>query len=274
VIRGRAISNIAWPQAADAEALAFIRNLGFTGVELAPGKSVPGWPEAPRDLAELRRMLADHGFTVAALQAVLFGMKDVELFASPDSRERLFDHLVKVARLAGELGASACVFGAPRQRDPGEFPPAEAEAIAIAFFTRLAPIFANEGTTLAFEANAARYGCRFVTRTSQAIDLVRRVDHPGFRVQIDTGTIFLEAEPPEVIAAAVPWTSHMHISEPDLAPTGTTGVDHAPVAAQLAASGYSGWVSIEMKETPDWRESIRNASLHVAKRYPLVGRPA
>ncbi len=102
--------------------------------------------------------------------------------------------LRKVAGLAETLGAHACVFGAPRSRDPGLLSFEAARDMAVDFFSSVAPIFEFEGTCLTFEANDGSYGCRFITRTFEAIDLVRRVDRPGIRLQIDTGTIFLGQE--------------------------------------------------------------------------------
>jgi sugar phosphate isomerase/epimerase len=41
--------------------------------------------------------------------------------------------------------------------------------------------------------------------------------------------------------------SNFHISERNLSPLGTTGVDHAACAAALVDVGYRHWVSIEMR---------------------------
>ena len=205
MIRGAAISNIAWPSLAEAEALVLARQAGFTGIEIAPAKSVAGWPDQPRDVLDLRRRIEAEGLSVAALQAILFGMTGVELFASEATRQRLFNHFVMLARVAGQLGASACVYGAPRMRDPGPLEAAPALDRAVDFFRSVAPVFAAEGTCLAFEANAEMYGCRFITRTREAIELVRRVDHPGFRLQIDTGTVLINGEDDGVISSPCLW---------------------------------------------------------------------
>ena len=57
-------------------------------------------------------------------------------------------------------------------------------------------MFEREGSALAFEANAAIYGCRFVRHTAEAIALVQKVDHPGIRLQIDTGTFLIDGDDP------------------------------------------------------------------------------
>ncbi len=255
-----AISNIAWPQKQNHEALALCARLGFTGLEIAPGRAFADWPRTAPDIHALKAVLAEHGLVVVALQAILFGMEGVELFVSDETRARLRGHLSKVARLASALGAQVCVFGAPRNRDPGALSFEAAREIAVNFFSSVAPIFEAEGTCLTFEANDASYGCRFITRTAEAIDLVRRVARPGIRVQIDTGTIFLGNEDTAVVGNAVKFVGHVHASEPKLRPLGSANSDHEAVSVALVAANYHGWISVEMKETDEWRQNIDRAA--------------
>ena len=257
--RGFAVSNLAFPSISDGETLSELRSCGITGIELVPSKSVPGWPSAPSGLKELRESLEGEGLPVIALQAILFGISGAALFTSDDTRQRLFEHLTMVAQIGGALGAAACVFGAPGARDPGNLSPVEAFEQAAEFFSRIAPVYAAEGTCLTLEANALSYGCRFITRTREALELVRQVNHSGLRVQIDTGTAFLMQEEPSEILDALAWARHFHVSEPDLAPIGTTRSNHAAIAATLDSACYGGWLSIEMRETPDWRHNITSS---------------
>jgi D-psicose/D-tagatose/L-ribulose 3-epimerase len=267
-----AISNIAWPQEAEREALSLCRRCGFTGIEISPSKSFLGWPRSPSDATGLNAKVADHGLTIVALQAILFGVDNVELFGSNATRARLAEHLRIVADLAASLGASASVYGAPKSRDPGDLLPEVAHQIAADFFAGVSPVFEAASTCLAFEANDASYGCRFITRTAEAIALVRRINSPGVRVQIDTGTIFLGREPPAVVGEAVPLAAHFHASEPQLRPLGGADVDHRPLATALRAARYDGWISVEMRETADWRSNIERAAKLMATVYrPTVG---
>ena len=177
-------------------------------------------------------------------------------------------HCRKVARLAGVLGAGACVYGAPRSRDPGDLTPTQAWDEAVSFLRQVGPIFAGEGSALAFEANAQRYGCRFVTTTSEAVALVREADTPGIGLQIDTGTIFLEDHDPGVLTQAAPYAVHMHVSEPDLAPTGTSGVDHRPLAASLERSAIRAGFPSRCAPCPIWEDALRDAVSLVRATYP------
>ncbi len=250
------ISNIAWPKDADEEALTLISALGFTGIELAPGK-VFSSPAALEEARRYRRHAADHGLEVVAFQALLFGNLDVALFGSAEQRSALAAHLSAIARLAAAAGAHACVFGAPKVRARNGLDEEEAFVQALDFFDRLAADYEAEGVALAIEANAAHYGCDFLTHTRDALALVKAVGRPGIRLQLDTGTLLLNDEAAEEIAKAVPWAAHFHASEPDLLPLASPR--HGAFAAALRQAAYSGWRSIEMRASETWQQTIAEA---------------
>jgi sugar phosphate isomerase/epimerase len=266
-LRNLGISNLAWPAEAWRDALRLARELEVCAIEIAPFDFFNTWDASEHAVRALRDEIAGAGMTCAAMQGILYQAPHVHLFASTESRAALHAHLVKVARMAEVLGAKACVFGAPKKRDPGSLAQAQAWDVAIDFFRAVAPVFADHGAVIALEANARLYGCRFVVTTREAVQLVTAVGHPGCGLQIDTGTLFLEHEDPNVLRAAAPLAVHAHVSEPDLAPIGSSGVDHAPIAAALGASGYAGSLSIEMKAAPEWRAAVTRAVAFVRGMY-------
>ena len=267
MLAGLAASNIAWPHRDFARALELLPELGLTGMEIAPYNVFGTWDVADEDVRMLRSRIEGAGLICPALQGILFGVPGAALFESEESRHALAQHLEKVARMAGLLGASACVFGAPRQRDPGSLPSAEAREIAVDFLRSVAPAYADRGTSLAFEANATLYACRFVTTTKEAVDLVRAVDRPGIALQIDMGTIFLEGEDPLVLHDAAPLAAHAHVSEPNLQSLGSGGLDHRPLASALKASGYGGFLSIEMRSGEGWEAALEGAVRLLQENY-------
>lgn len=176
-------------------------------------------------------------------------------------------HLDRVAGLAGILGARACVFGAPAQRDPGEIGADEAWHRALGGMRRIAPAFAAVDSAIAFEAVPARYGCRFVTSTAEAVRFVSEAAAPGIGLLIDTGMMFVGQEDPAVLLDAAPLAVHMHISEPDMAPLGQGDFDHMAIAAALLKGGYEGPISIEMQPVPAWDAAITHAVAMVRDVY-------
>lgn len=264
----KSISNIAWPQDDDETALSLAKSLGFTGIELAPVKVFGSLDTvSTAKLRAYREKLDAKGLKIPALQAILFGVNGAHLFKDVEDQKVLAKRLIRVAEVAGELGAAACVFGSPALRDPGDIPEAEALDIATAFFAGVAPRFAEHGTTLAFEANAAIYDCRFITHTHQAISLVERVSHRGFELQLDMGTVFANQEDGDEVTHAGKVASHCHVSEPRLVPVGSGGYDHDMTGAALARSGYSGWVSVEMRASEEWQGAMAKAAQVLSESY-------
>jgi sugar phosphate isomerase/epimerase len=261
------VSNIAFPGAELGAAIALLRRLDMSAIEVAPYNVFGRWDIPAADLDTFRKTVADSGLRCPAMQGIVYNAGGAHLFASSEAREALYRHLVMIAKMAGVLGSKACVFGAPKLRDPGDLSPQEARAIAVDFFRRIGPVFAAEGAILSFEPNARQYACRFITTTAEAIDLVEEIDTQGIGLQIDTGTLFLEHEDPHILSRAARHAAHAHVSEPDLAPLGSGGVDHRPVAAALRASGYSGSLSIEMRAVADWQAAIEQAVALVREIY-------
>ena len=123
------ISNLAWATGGDAEIALVLLAAGVRSIDVAPGKyaAEAGWPaSAPR----VRRWWADRGITIGALQSLFHGHPALDVFASPAP---MLAHLAGVLDLAGELGATKLVFGAPANRRPGSRPPTEAWAMAMEF---------------------------------------------------------------------------------------------------------------------------------------------
>ena len=251
-----AVSNIAWSPAEDAGAAQVLRTAGAHGVEVAPGRLFddPSTAHA-REIAAARRAWTDRGLEIVALQALLFGRPDLVQFGDRESRNRTAEYLRRITQVAAGLGAGAMVFGSPKNRQRGDTPPQVAARIATDFFGDLGGYAAEHDVVLCFEANAPAYECDFVCRTEEAVDLVRRVGSPGFRVQIDTSTMAMNNEDyRESIELAAPVAGHLHISEPHLGPVGADGqVPVGTVLETVDASNYDGWVSIEMRPADDGR---------------------
>ncbi|MFN8041393.1 MAG: TIM barrel protein [Acidimicrobiales bacterium] len=244
-----AVSNLAWDPDLDDEVGALLVGLGVQGVELAPTKrwSDPTAVGSEAAAAE-RAAWEQRGLPVVALQSLLFGRPDLTVFGDGVSVSGLVDHLGRIARLGGWLGAGPLVFGSPKNRLRGDRPLEQAMEEASSVFAAAAESAAASGTCLCIEPNPPDYGCDFVTRAEEGAALVRRVDHPGFGLHLDTGSMTLAGDDlgPSVLAGA-DVLRHFHASEPGLAPAGSTGqVDHGGAAEALRRSGYDGWVSIEM----------------------------
>lgn len=250
-----AVSSIAWNPSQDDVMRAMLARHGVTGVELAPLAYWPAAPEvAPSVLADYRARWADVGISVVALQGVVFGKPELQLFGSAEQQRAFTDHLVGMVRLAAGVGAQTVVVGAPTNRFRGVLPEDEAIVTAASLLRRVAVVAAELGVVICVEPIPTRYGADFVRTTAEAVSLVQAVDHPGFGLHLDAAELSINGVGDDEVIKAARSARHFHISEVDLAPVGSGTVDHARLGRLLRRAGYDGWVSVEMKRIePDAR---------------------
>ncbi len=263
-----AVSNIAWRRADDERALELAASSGVGGIEVAPTVLWPDWDGATlQNATAYRTRLESRGLTCPALQSVFFGLPEHNLFGSRRARAGFADHLRGIALLANALGAGAVVFGSPRNRDRGSLSPGEARDVAVATFRELAAHFASASVTLCIEANPPEYGCNFVTRVGEAVELADAVDADGFGVHLDAGGIILADEGATAVATTRGALRHFHVSEPYLGSFEQPSELHAALADELDAAGYDGWRSIEMRAHEPVLDHVEVAIAHARARY-------
>ena len=269
-----AASNIAWPTTHDDEAAQILRAAGVTGVEIAPTAyfdEPQGASEA--EIRAIGQQWRDRGFSIVSLQALLYGCHGAAILEGDVPRDLARARLEAMIRIAASWGAHNLVFGSPKARQRGDMEEEQALDIACEFFQGVAAYAHEHGTCLALEANPPAYQCDFITHVSEALHLVRAVDSPGFRLQIDAAqmTMTSEAVAPTIEQAA-PWINHVHASEPMLAPLVPNPADtHAALRAALQEHGYEGWVSLEMRKGDEPIEALRDSVEALASLYGASG---
>ncbi|MEI4272301.1 sugar phosphate isomerase/epimerase [Klenkia sp. LSe6-5] len=244
-----AFSNLAWPAERDTAVLAELPRRGFDHLEIAPTRIWSDPLAVPeQELRAFRSQMEDHGLHVVALQSLLFGRPELQLFGDDDARAALADHLVGMARLASAVGAQRLVFGSPGNRRRGALPVEEADAVAVPFFAELGRRAEDLGVCFCIEANPTAYKCDYLTDAVASTAFVRAVDSSGVRLHLDTACMALGGDDPvERVEDGVDVLAHVHLSAPQLGPVGPGGpVDHASFAEALRGSGYDGHVSVEM----------------------------
>jgi sugar phosphate isomerase/epimerase len=243
-----AASNIAWAPAEDEAVAAVLSTAGFTGVEIAPTKRWESPIEATkRDIAEYRAVWEKRGLRVVAMQSLLFGRSDLQLFGTTVARRALREYLTSLIEMAAGLGATALVFGSPKNRQRKAVPMDEAMAVAAEFFREIGAVAMSRRCVVCIEPNPPAYECDFINTTAEAIALCEMIGSRGVRVQGDIGAILsMQEDPGSAVRLAGPLLGHFHVSEPALAEITNVGANEA-VASALTECRYSGWVSIEMR---------------------------
>jgi sugar phosphate isomerase/epimerase len=246
-----AISNIAWDPAEDEAVARLLRGHALDAIDIAPGKYFPD-PIAATEVQvfAVRDAWEARGVEITGMQALLFGTQGLNVFGDEGCQVRMLEHLEAVARIGRLLGATRLVFGSPRNRDRSGLDDAAALEVAGAFFRRLGSIASAQGVCFCLEPNPVAYGANFMTTSDETAAVVRAIDHPAIRMQLDTGALAMNGEDPAgVIAAHWSLFGHVHASEPKLVPLGDGDARHADVHAALAPRLPDAIVTIEMLAT-------------------------
>lgn len=242
------ISNIAWDVAQDDTVYAFMREYGYSGLEIAPTRILP---EAPYDQIEVAekwsKELKDHwGFSVPSLQSIWYGRQE-KIFGTDDERQFLIEHTKKAIDFAAAVGSRNLVFGCPKNRN---IPEGADPNIAIAFFRELGDYAAAKGTAIGMEANPTIYNTNYINDTKSALNLIRQVDSKGFLLNLDVGTMIQNREAVSELINHIHLINHVHISEPGLRPIEERKI-HRELEKILAEENYGGFVSIEMAKVEE-----------------------
>lgn len=244
------ISNIAWKEKDDNSVYDLMREYGFTGLEVAPSRLwAKPFEVGEEEVDDTRNWLLKRNISIISLQALHFGFPSLQVFGTEENRRQMLTHTKNCILLAEKLDADVLVFGSPKNRIVGTLRSADYETIAESFFGELAEFADPHHQVICVEPNPTVYGADFITRTEEAVQWVKRINKPGFKLNIDTGTLFLNNE--EVIhtlETALPYAGHFHISEPmlDQIPQ-RDEVKHEQISAFLKKVHYNGWVSVEMR---------------------------
>lgn len=266
-----AISNIAWDIEEDDLVSALLVKYGVDAIDIAPGKYFP-YPELTtnNDILKVKHFWSEKGIEITGMQSLLFGTNGLNVFGSTDIQNKLLTHLGFICHIAGKLGSSRLVFGSPKNRDRSGMSNEVALEKAVYFFRQLGYIAQLNDVIICLEPNPTIYGANFMTSSMETFEVVKAVNHPAIKMQLDTGTITINQESIEqVLNATHAEIGHIHISEPSLSVIGSSGANHGQFAEAIKNTfGYS-LLTIEMLATKDVSHlsSIENALKVVVHNY-------
>ncbi len=240
------ISNIGWAAELDEEVYTLLKENAYDGLEIAPTRIIPIAPydnvnEIKKWADELRKK---YGFVIPSMQSIWYGRQE-SIFGSAEERNLLIEYTKKAIDFAAAVGCGNLVFGCPRNRN---MPDGNDDSLAVEFFKLIGDYAAEKGTVIGMEANPSIYNTNYINSTEQALELIKRVNSGGFKLNLDVGTMIYNEEDLKTLIGKVGLINHVHISEPYLKPI-CERVLHEELIDILGREGYKGFVSIEMAKT-------------------------
>ena len=265
-----AVSNIAWYYKSIDSFLQLVSSFKCSGVELATSMI---WDEpveaSSRERLELRKKIENIGIELVGIQSLLYTRRDLLLFKDTKTRDKTFDYLIRLMDLCSDLGSKVLVFGSPSNRNISDMPVDRAYAIAVDFFGKISKEAKMRNLFFCIEP-LGKNETDFINTVAEAEKLIEDVETPGgLGLIIDTKSL-IEAD--EVLSPylvrSFSRAKHVHLNDPGLMPPGSTGYDHKQIQGKMQDSGYSRFVSVEMRrQDPDTEGAIRRAVDYVRKVY-------
>jgi sugar phosphate isomerase/epimerase len=278
----------------DREVFAAVRQLGYTGLEIAPFTLAP--PIAGGDstnnaqpfdarnipaerIVEVRDQAEAAGLEIIGLHWLLAKTEGFYL-TSPDAdtRRHTAEYLSALVELCADLTSASSsgrvmVLGSPQQRNllPGvSYEDAEAYAVEVLHGAMAA--CRQFDVTIALEPLGPAEG-DFMLTAASAIRLCKLVNSPHCRLHLDVKAMASEKLPiSDNIRASRDWLVHFHANDPNLLGPGMGEVDYEPIFAAIEEIDYQGWVSVEVFKYEPSPDQIARESIEYMRR--VLGAPS
>ncbi len=245
--------------------------LGYHGLELAPFTLCRNAYEFSVDARrEAASIVRDHGLEIVGLHWLYVGTENMHM-TSPDKKlwSAARDYLEELVGMCADMNGSVLVIGSPNQRSRTNGQSHEdAWDRAKALFGSVLDTAAERNVTLCVEPLSPKE-TDFMNTVAEGVKMVRELDHPNFKVQMDVNSMSAEegCVADIIRATAVEDIGHFHVSDPNLYGPGMGAVDYAPIAEAIKGIGWDKWLSVEVfKYDPD-PVTIAGESINCLERY-------
>jgi len=245
------VSNIAWKEEQDLEMYSFMKQNKISGLEIAPTRLIVQSPyQRNEEAKKIRKNLQDdYLLDIVSMQSIWRG-KSEQLFGSAEEQLILKEYTKEAILFAEAIGSKNLVFGCPKNR---VLPEGKKEEEAISFFKELGDYAYKHHTCIGLEANPKIYGTNFMNTTEQALEMVKKVNSMGCKLNYDFGTNLCNREKLSDLRENVEFINHVHISEPNLEII-KKRKEHLELFCILQEGNYQRYVSLEMKSTTNLEE--------------------
>jgi sugar phosphate isomerase/epimerase len=266
------------------DTIARIADLGYKGIELLA--DVPhAWPAGllPERKKSIRQALDRHGLTISNINAFMMNaVADPRQpywhpgWTDPDPHYRAIrrEHTKRALELAHELGAP-CITTEPGGRLMPQQTWEEGAHIFYDELRRCLDLAEKLQVKLLIEPEPDL----LIETFGQYLQFVTRIHSPWVKLNFDIGHAYCVGDDPQLwIEQMAPHTEHYHFE--DIAATrkhehlipGRGAIDFAATLAKIQASGYSGWLTVELYpyiDNPD--DAAREAREYLIQSAAQVG---
>ena len=245
------------------DAFAFVKEVGYEGIEIAPFTLAERVEQiSPEERKRIRELAEKLGLEIVGLHWLLVSPPGMHLTTPDDSvREQTKAYFRELIRFCADLGGKIMVVGSPKQRSlvAGDTYEAAWERTKT-FFSDLLPLAEELNITFCIEALPNETD--FIPTLDEALRFVREMNHPNLQTMIDVKSATNEGlKLDEAVRKAAPHLRHVHANDVNRLGPGMGEVDFTPLAKALKEINYDGFVSVEVFDFTPGAERIAKESL-------------
>jgi len=263
------VSNIAWDKQYIIEYLKLLKKHNCSGIEVAPSII---WPEPIKSSKEERKnfkkKVNNEGLEIVGFHALLFSRPDLQLFESKESRKSAIEYIFKLIEVCADLGGAQLVFGSPKNRKLHGRNYSECIDQAMEDFFKISEFGKKLNVFFCIEPLGPNE-TDFINSIKEGGDIVNKINHPFFKLHLDTKALFATQEnTKEIINKFQNIIQHVHIGDENLKEPGSINSGHQEIGDALKKNNYSKYLSIEMrKPEKNVKEAISRSISFVKKNY-------
>ena len=228
------------------EACRKAQQLGFDGIEIFPPS-----PDAI-DVSLVRKLLSDHGLTLAAMGTGGGWVKQRLSLTHPDAttRSKAKAFIKSIIECAGSLGAPA-IIGSMQGRTGDGVDFATAMTLLWEALEELGEFAKPFGVPLLYEP-LNRYETDLIKTVEMGVKSLESLSTKNVKLLADLFHMNIEeANIADALRLGAGFIGHVHFVDSNRRPAGLGHIDYAPIAKALQETGYTGFVSAEAFPYPD-----------------------
>lgn len=248
--------------------IAYVKEVGYDGLEVAPFTLAPYVYDIPRaDREKIVKAAAREELDILGIHWVFVGPEGVHL-THPDAevRKNTQQYMEALVDFCGDIGGKVIIVGSPKQRSlVGDTSYDQAFDYAREIFEQTMPRCEAQDVTICMEP-LTHLETDFCHTTAQAVSLIESVSHPNFQLILDTKAMAFESESrPALIKKYAHLLKHYHANDENLNGPGFGEVDFVPIFEALQEIQYEHYVSVEVFNFDPGPERIAVDSLQYMK---------
>lgn len=251
------------------DAMAFAKQAGYDGIEIAPftlAKYVTEIPAAER--TRIRDAAARLDLEISGIHWVLVQAEGMYL-NHPDAEVRASTakYFCELVNFCADLGGKVIVVGSPKQRNVMDGVTFEqAWTWATNTFRDAVKRAEDRNVTICFEPLAPSE-TNFINTAAEAIRFTQQFNSRAMKIILDVKAMCSETKPiPQIIHESWPHFAYFHANDRNLKGPGFGDVDFQPIAAALKEVGYDGYASVEVFKFEEGAETIATKSIEYLRR--------